>query len=416
MNKYSIGQKAVKAGNIDIVNVSPLLNGDSELIERKGAGHPDSICDELASLISQAYSSYTVENCDGMVLHHQIDKLMLIGGKTEVEFGKGSFVEPITIVLSGRISRNYLGKDLPVNEIIDKCLRDYFSDRFPMIDFDKNIKIIDLLTSYAGPGTLKESTGSIASMFSPVAKEAVRGYEDVVANDTSFCLAYEPMSSLEKLVIDLEQHLTSRSMRNKNKWLGTDIKIMAYRQGEDVDLTACIPQIAAHVPSYASYKENLDMITAEMLKFAEDRMPNSNINMSTNTKDKDDTQNVYLTVSGASLSGDIGVVGRGNRPNGLITARKPMSLEGTNGKNPRYYAGFIYAVCTKKIAKRIYDETGMPNIVEIVSQNGGQLLKPWHTRITTEANKDVVQKIVEEELSNIPSITEDFIAGKLKNH
>lgn len=93
-----------------------------------------------------------------------------------------------------------------------------------------------------------------------------------------------------------------------------------------------------------------------------------------------------------------------------------MSLEGTNGKNPRYYAGFIYAVCTKRIAAKIYEQTGEPNIVEIVSQNGGSLLKPWHTRVTSMADKKVVQKIIDEELAAIPQITQDFIDGKLTNH
>ncbi len=416
MGSYKIGQKSVKAGKIDVVSTNPMLDIDSELIERKGAGHPDSICDELSSLISQKYSAYTTEHCDGMVLHHQIDKLMMIGGKTEVAFGKGKFVEPIIIVLSGRISRSFLGKKLPVEDLIEDVLRSYFAAKFPMIEFDDTVKIIDLLTSYAGPGTLKESKGSIANMFSPVEKTSVRGYEDVVANDTSFCVAYEPLSPLESTVIKLERHLTSDKKRKENKWLGTDIKVMAYREGINVDITACIPQIAAYVPDYEAYKKNLDMITSEMHVFCENELPDYKVNISTNTKDKYETQNFYLTVSGASLSGDIGVVGRGNRTNGLITSRKPMSMEGTNGKNPRYYAGFIYAVCTKKIAKRIYDETGFSNIVEIVSQNGGMLLKPWHTRITTEADANTVKQIVEEELLKIPEITDEFIAGNLVNH
>ena len=104
---YKTGQTAVLNGEIDIVTMSPALDGDSELIERKGAGHPDSICDELASILSQRYSAYTAEHCDGMVLHHQIDKLMLIGGKTKVDFGGGTFVEPIQIILSGRITRSF---------------------------------------------------------------------------------------------------------------------------------------------------------------------------------------------------------------------------------------------------------------------------------------------------------------------
>lgn len=285
-----------------------------------------------------------------------------------------------------------------------------------MIDFDKDVRVADFLTSHAGPGTITQSSGSIADMFAPVAKQAVRGYEDLVANDTSFCVAYEPQSPLERAVRDLEEDLTRGATAVANDWLGTDIKVMAYREGREVDITACIPQIARHVPDYDTYLANLGAVGSHIQNFLEDRLPGHSVRLSLNTKDKEDTKNVYLTVSGASLSGDIGAVGRGNRTNGLITARKPMSMEGTNGKNPRYYAGFIYAEATRRIAKSVLDETGEPNIVEIVSQNGGPLLDPWHTRVTTLAGQSTVRTLVEEGVAAIPQITADFLDGKLRHH
>lgn len=413
---YKLSENAVQLGEIDIVTAGVGLKEESELIERKGKGHPDSIADALAAKISQAYSSYTIENCDGMILHHQIDKLMIIGGKTEVTFGGGHFTEPIRIILAGRISREYLGRQLPVEEIYTSVIHDYFKENFPMVDLEKDLQIIDYLTSYAGPGTIKESTGSIANMFDPVKKEAVRGYEALVANDTSYCVAYEPMSPLENTVYDLEQHLTGSALQSKYPWLGTDIKIMAYRQGDKVDVTSCIPQIAQYVPSMDDYVKNLETIAEEIKRFVQAAIPQYSVHFSLNTKDKFDSKNIYLTVSGASLSGDIGVVGRGNRPNGLITSQRPMSLEGTNGKNPRYYSGFIYAVASKNIAKRIFKETGEPCVVEIVSQNGGRLLQPWHTRVTTLADQDKVDEIVRAELAAIPKISEDFAKHGTVNH
>lgn len=416
MINYGISERAVVDGSVDIIKASVQLENESELIERKGAGHPDSIADELAALVSQAYSKYTIDNCDGMILHHQIDKLMIIGGKAEVDFGKGRFVEPIRIVLSGRISREYLGKTLPVKQIYTDVIKDYFADRFPMVDFSRDIQLIDFLTSYAGPGTIKESSGSIAHMFNPAAKEAVRGYEALVANDTSYCVAYEPLSDLEAAIYNLERYLTDKKTKEKYPWLGSDIKIMAYRQGKNVDMTSCIPQIAMHVHSMDSYLQNLDTIAKEIETFIRKAIPKYDVHFSLNTKDKFSTKNIYLTVTGASLSGDIGVVGRGNRTNGLITAHRPMSLEGTNGKNPRYYSGFIYAVATKNIAKRIYNETSEPCIVEIVSQNGGNLLAPWHTRVTTLADAAHVQRIVTEELADIPTISNRFAREGIVNH
>ena len=45
-----------------------------EVVETKGKGHPDNICDTLAEKISAAYSRYCVEHY-GVVLRHMIDKL-----------------------------------------------------------------------------------------------------------------------------------------------------------------------------------------------------------------------------------------------------------------------------------------------------------------------------------------------------
>ena len=142
--------------------------------------------------------------------------------------------------------------------------------------------------------------------------------------------------------------------------------------------------------------------------------PNAEINLSINTKDDYEKNNYYLTVSGASLSGDIGVVGRGNRPNGLITFNRPMSLEGASGKNPLYYSGFIYSILSKKIADRIYKETEKPCEVKIVSQNGGYLKKPWRTIVVVDfKNKLLIEKIVKEEFEDISSITEMFTQGDI---
>jgi S-adenosylmethionine synthetase len=416
MADYRYGQAAVRTGMVDIQASDPWPDNDTELIERKGIGHPDSICDALAALLSQAYSAYTMEHCDGLILHHQFDKVMLIGGRTEVDFGGGRFVEPITLVLAGRVSRTYLGAELPVLALLTDTVRGYFTRHFPMIDFDESVRVVDMLTSHAGPGTIVGSTGAIADMFAPVSKHAVRGYEELTANDTSYCVAYAPLSPLEQAVLDLERYLADPATHERHPWLGTDIKIMAYRQGTSVDLTMCIPQIAAEVHSHDEYRRNLDVICGEILDRLQAAIPAYRVRLSVNTKDRDHTRNVYLTVSGASLSGDIGVVGRGNRPNGLITARRPMSLEGTNGKNPRYYSGFIYAVAAKRLAKRIYDETGAANIVEIVAQNGGPLADPWHIRVTTLADRERVRAIVSDELAAVSDITRDFVAGELVNH
>lgn len=411
----SFGPNAVKTSNITIINNYPFA-GDYETVERKGLGHPDSIADSLAADISRRYSNYTLKKCDGLILHHQIDKLMIIGGKTKVNFGNGIFVKPIRIIIAGRISYVYIDRSIPVDEILKSSIKNYFKEWFPIIDFEHDIIIENRLTDYAGPGTIKSSKGAIVNMFSPKDKLHVRGYEKLVANDTSYCVAYSPFSELEKAIIKIENFLNDKKIKIKFPWLGSDIKIMAVRNKKRIEITMCVPQIAKYVSSFTNYRNNLEIIGNIIDQKFKSHLPKFNIDISINTKDDYEKMNIYLTVSGASLSGDIGIVGRGNRANGLITSNRPMSMEGTNGKNPRYYSGFIYAVATKKISSDLYKKTGESNIVEIVSQNGGYLNKPWSVRVITKAKPEIVLKIINYNLKNIQRITSEFVEGKITNH
>lgn len=412
---YKVGPTAVEESSVEIIKDKPRWDEYYETIERKGKGHPDTISDTLAAKISQAYSQYTSENCDGLILHHQIDKLMVIGGKSEVSFGNGKFVEPIKIVVAGRASYSYKDATIPVHNLLEDTIRGYFKKEFPLVDQDY-IVIENYLTNYAGPGTLKQSTGAISKMFNPDGKTEVRGYEKLVANDTSYCVAYSPLSPLENAVLSVEKYLNSDTTKEKYPWLGTDIKIMAVRNGNKVSITSCIPMIAKYTLNFESYISNLNLIGKIMDDMFTEALPGCIVHLSLNTKDDYEKMNVYLTVSGASLSGDIGVVGRGNRTNGLITSNRPMSMEGTNGKNPRYYSGFIYANLTKKVSKRIYSETKQPNIVEIVSQNGGLLKKPWQIRVVCDSDKTIIQNILREELLDIEHITKSFLMNEIEEN
>jgi S-adenosylmethionine synthetase len=112
--------KADQLGSfMETIVISPLQAADDavEIVERKGLGHPDSICDALAETLSgnlcRAYRRRF-----GEILHHNVDKALLRGGQATARFGGGSVLAPIDIYLAGR-AVSAVGNDaVPIEEIV----------------------------------------------------------------------------------------------------------------------------------------------------------------------------------------------------------------------------------------------------------------------------------------------------------
>ena len=50
---------------------APFYSQPVEIVERKGIGHPDTICDALAEELSRTLCQFYLDNC-GLVLHHKV--------------------------------------------------------------------------------------------------------------------------------------------------------------------------------------------------------------------------------------------------------------------------------------------------------------------------------------------------------
>src|ERR1700732_3947670 len=72
-----------------------------EIVERKGIGHPDSIIDGACEAVSIALSNYYLDKF-GVIFHHNVDKGLLVGGKSSAIFGGGKVIDPIYILVAGR--------------------------------------------------------------------------------------------------------------------------------------------------------------------------------------------------------------------------------------------------------------------------------------------------------------------------
>ena len=60
-----------------------------EFVERKGLGHPDSLIDGIVENVSLELIKEYIDSC-GYILHHNVDKGLIIGGSSEVGFRQGS--------------------------------------------------------------------------------------------------------------------------------------------------------------------------------------------------------------------------------------------------------------------------------------------------------------------------------------
>lgn len=403
--------------NLNIISVPHLGELETEIVERKGIGHPDTIADALAESISVAYSRYTLDHF-GAILHHNFDKLAVLGGTTEVDFGEGGLKSPIRVILNGRASVRFAEKTISVRDLLEMETRCFFSTLFgELINPNQDIEIHWFVSNASGPGKTKWSTGSRAHLFAPRSIGEVKGYDCLLNNDTSIGCGYAPLSPLEQTVRILEEELNASAIKQIHPWLGTDIKVMAVRVGQKCGVTICLPQIARHIPSLEAYRENLAAMHVFIEAKLHSLLPETEIALSLNTRDNFTRGDIYLTAIGSSIeSGDEGIVGRGNRVNGLITPLRPINLEGACGKNPKYYTGKLYNVAAHRIAERLYQETQSACEVLLVSQSGQPLIRPWQTiiRFAHQHDEKRVTWIVEEELARIPDITESLLAKNIR--
>ncbi len=366
-----------------------------EVVERKGTGHPDTICDAVAEEFSRGLCRYYYEHF-GLVLHHNVDKGLLVAGTSEPSFGQGKIKEPIRLILAGRATTSFKGKDIPAEEIARKTTKKWFRDNFHALDPDRDIEI-DVL--------IRPGSQELVELFLRQAKEG----ELPLANDTSCGIGFYPLTPLERAVYETERLLNSRNFKKEHPATGQDIKIMGVRKAKgEVSLTiACafVDRFLRDMDDYMDEKEKVGQFAREILE-----KEFENVDIFVNTADSPESGSIYLTVTGTSAeSGDDGEVGRGNRANGLITPMRPMNMEAVSGKNPINHVGKIYNLKAQEIAKRVYEE--IPEVSEctcfLVSQIGRPITTPAVAEIRICPDEELsrystekIQEIYRQEMKN----------------
>lgn len=396
---------------MDTIVISPLGIADDtvEIVERKGLGHPDTICDALAETLSRNLAR-AYRTRFGSVLHYNVDKALLRGGRAAPAFGGGSVLIPIEIYLAGRAVVEAGGKTIPVRDIAIEGSRAWLRANLHALDVERHVLIHELVR----PGS-----HDLQAIFSGRSGPGIP-----LANDTSIGVGYAPMSPLEQLVLAIEKRINGRNRNDEHPAWGEDIKVMGVRNGNAVQLTiACglIGRHIAHMDDYLAEKTSIEELARELAALH----GFTAAKVAVNAADDPSAGSIYLTVTGTSAeAGDDGQVGRGNRVNGLITPCRPMSLEAAAGKNPVSHVGKIYNVVSREIARSVV--TRIPEITAahclMVSQIGAPLNNPAlvHVKLAPRSRTPVfqwekgVQEIVTNQLSRIPELVEDLISGRIE--
>jgi S-adenosylmethionine synthetase len=354
-----------------------------ELVERKGLGHPDTICDALmehvAVELAQAYlKTY------GRVLHFNADKGLLIAGRTDCRPGGGRVVSPMRLVMGDRATYQWRRRRLPVKAIVQRAAFTWFEQHLPHVDAARHLTYqVELKPASSELQSITEHRGG------------------PVANDTSASVGYAPLTPTERLVLQVERFLNSPSFKRDYPDTGQDVKVLALRNERDVELTVAMPFLAPSIRTESQYFARKRAALKTIREFASQQAgPGLSTRVELNRLDRRGAgpAGMYLSLLGTSADGsDSGEVGRGNRVCGVISLRRPASAEAAAGKNPVTHPGKIYNVLAQVLAEQIHQRVrGLREVtVWLTSQIGRPVSSPHSVAVEVSLSHGASMQTIE---------------------
>ncbi len=394
---------------VEDIGRRPIEEQKVEIVERKGLGHPDTICDLIMNQISIELCQEYLKRV-GTILHHNTDKSLLAAGEVDYKFGGGVIKKPMLLVIGDRATSVAGDIKIPVEEIAINTAKKWFKNNLRFLDPEKHVKY---------QSELKEGSAALTDIFKRKGK--VLG-----ANDTSAAVGYAPYTKTERVVKELEQYLNSKEFKSEFPASAEDIKIMGMREGTDIHLTVAMAFLDRFIDSEKEYFRIKKEVKQAMDEWLDKNFGGDFDNIYTyiNTLDKKGrgVNGVYLTVTGTCADGaDCGQVGRGNKVNGLICLSRPQGAEAAAGKNPVSHVGKIYSVLAFRMANEIYDN--VPDLKEVYVWLLSQIGRPIdHPKMAAAqvimANGSIedvrkeVKEVVDRELEHINEFCMGLAEGK----
>jgi S-adenosylmethionine synthetase len=375
-----------------------------ELVERKGLGHPDSICDAVVERVAIALNRMYRERT-GTILHYNIDKALLVAGQCAMGFGWGEVTRPMTLYIGDRATFEADGVKLPVEETLLEAVDGWLAAHLPRVRPGQDVHVRSVLA----PGSV-ELRG--------VVRAAEAG---IASNDTSGASGHAPLSPTEETVLAVERFLNGSAFKTRFPDTGEDVKVFGLREDERLRLTVAMPLLCVATASEAAYFARKEEILAALA--AEFRHVPLALEWRLNNLDARGAgaDGTYLTVTGTSAEGaDSGQVGRGNRANGLIAFARPTGGEATAGKNAVAHPGKVYSLLSHRLAGLIHARCPeLPEVyVHLAARIGEPVDRPWAgVQVILPAGaalgdlEPAIREVVEAELARLPAFREELLRG-----
>lgn len=380
----------------------PVGKRSVEYVERKGLGHPDTICDSVMESISVALSRAYLDAA-GRVLHHNVDKGLLVAGQTTPKLGGGTVTAPMRLVVGDRATAFIDGRPIAVGDIVEQASRQWFREHLRLVDPAAHLVI---------QNELQPGSAELVGIFDPGRSGCP------IANDTSAGVGFAPLTETERLVLAAERFLNSPDFKRDFPETGEDVKVMGVRRGRRLHMAVAMAMVDRFLVSPRDYFQRKAAARQSLHRFLASQLHTlDGVDVDLNTLD-DETrgmEGMYLTVLGTSAEGgDGGQVGRGNRVNGLISLCRPMTLEAAAGKNPVSHVGKIYNLLAHHLAGRICASLEVVEEVYVwlCSQIGTPIDQPWFVSaevfLKADANLQDVRRPIEELIQSEVAAIEGF--------
>ena len=259
----------------------PLEEQPIEVVERKGLGHPDTICDSIMNEVSVKLSQVYIEKF-GTILHHNIDKSLLAAGKVKTRFGGGIVEKRMKLIFGDRATFEANGISIPVGEIAIQTAKDWFRKNLRFVDPDEHVEY---------QVEIQPGSSALTDIFR-------RGGKVLEANDTSAAVGWAPMTKTENIVLATEKYLNSKRFKDRFPETGEDVKVMGFRKDDELELIISMAFIDRFINDEKDYFEKKARVLEDVKKFVEEKSGFEKIDIQLNTLDTPGRglNGIYLTV------------------------------------------------------------------------------------------------------------------------